>query len=176
MRESRNKAAAAYWATMSLLVLLALWFLIGGRQLVLIMLPALSVTFAGFSIWLTVRIINRRERRTKRTVVALVISLLVAYPLSFFVVATILFFMEAPPSGIAKELLSGIYSPLIWIFKENRFVNWLFDRVLTSATGFAMASAGVLAAGVVAVRAVLVLVRGTSADHDIQETKIKLPG
>jgi O-antigen/teichoic acid export membrane protein len=120
MSESQNKAAAAYWATMTSLILVLLWFVIGGQQFGAIVLPALSVAFAGFCIWFTVRIINRRERRTKRTVVALVTSLLLAYPLSFVVAATILIYMEAPPSGIAKELLSGIYSPLIWIVDENR--------------------------------------------------------
>jgi hypothetical protein len=46
-----------------------------------IILPALAVAFAAFSGWLTVRIVNRRERWAKLTAVALAIALL--YPASF---------------------------------------------------------------------------------------------
>ena len=46
------------------------------------MMAALAVAFAAFVIWLTVRIVNRKERRTKRTAVILV-ALLVGYPLSW---------------------------------------------------------------------------------------------
>jgi len=46
-----------------------------------IILPALAVGFAAFSVWLTVRIVNRRERWAKVTAVALAIALL--YPASF---------------------------------------------------------------------------------------------
>lgn len=44
-------------------------------------LPALIVLFVAFCIWLTVRIVNRRERWAKWTAWALVAGL--AYPLSF---------------------------------------------------------------------------------------------
>src|SRR5512144_358113 len=47
-----------------------------------ILLPALAVAFAAFCVWLTVRIINRRERWAKWTVVA-VVGLPVLYILSF---------------------------------------------------------------------------------------------
>jgi hypothetical protein len=46
------------------------------------LLSTLAVAFAAFCVWLTVRIVNRRERWAKRTAVSLVV-VLVGYPLSF---------------------------------------------------------------------------------------------
>ncbi|MBI3861951.1 MAG: hypothetical protein HY290_08640 [Planctomycetia bacterium] len=48
-----------------------------------ILLPTLAVAFAAFCVWLTVRIVNRRERWAKWTLVGLAAMLLVVYPLSF---------------------------------------------------------------------------------------------
>jgi hypothetical protein len=45
------------------------------------LLPALAVAFAAFCVWLTVRIINRRERWAKGT--AVVVGLPVLYVMSF---------------------------------------------------------------------------------------------
>jgi hypothetical protein len=42
-----------------------------------------AIAFAAFCIWLTVRIINRRERWAKRTAVAIVVALPALYALSF---------------------------------------------------------------------------------------------
>jgi hypothetical protein len=47
-----------------------------------VLLQALAIALAAFSIWLAVRIVNRRERWAKWTAVGLVV-LLLAYPLSF---------------------------------------------------------------------------------------------
>ena len=47
----------------------------------LIAVATFGVAFAAFGIWLTVRIVNRRERWAKRTMVVLVL-VLAAYPLS----------------------------------------------------------------------------------------------
>src|SRR5579872_127975 len=47
-----------------------------------ILLPALAVAFAAFCVWLTVRIVNRRERWAKRTL-AVVVGLPVLYFASF---------------------------------------------------------------------------------------------
>jgi hypothetical protein len=47
-----------------------------------ILLPALAVTFAAFCVWLTVRVINRRERWAKRMLVV-VVGLPVLYVASF---------------------------------------------------------------------------------------------
>jgi hypothetical protein len=42
-----------------------------------------SAAFAGFCIWLIVRIVNRRERWAKQTGVRLIVSVAIAYPLLF---------------------------------------------------------------------------------------------
>jgi hypothetical protein len=44
-------------------------------------LLVLAVAFSAFCVWLTVRIVNRRERWAKWTAVALIVAL-IAYPLS----------------------------------------------------------------------------------------------
>jgi hypothetical protein len=49
----------------------------------IILLAALAVAFAAFCVWLTVRIISRRERWAKRAVVGLALGLPVLYVASF---------------------------------------------------------------------------------------------
>jgi hypothetical protein len=46
-----------------------------------ILLTALGVSFTAFVVWLTVRIVNRRERRVMRVAIVLAVALVV-YPLS----------------------------------------------------------------------------------------------
>jgi len=46
-------------------------------------IAALAMAFAAFCVWLTVRIVNRRERWAKCTAVLVAIVALVGYPLSF---------------------------------------------------------------------------------------------
>ena len=46
-------------------------------------LAVLGVAFAGFCVWLTVRIVNRREKWAKWTAVGLVVAMFVLYPLSY---------------------------------------------------------------------------------------------
>jgi hypothetical protein len=48
-----------------------------------IVLPALSVAFAAFCVWLTVRIVNRRERWAKRTLLIIACGLPLLYLGSF---------------------------------------------------------------------------------------------
>lgn len=68
----------------------------------------LGVTSTAFCIWLTVRIVNRRERWAKRTAVAIVV--LAIYPLSF-----------GPASCLANRYYSlypafvAIYWPIGWV-------------------------------------------------------------
>jgi hypothetical protein len=76
-----------------------------------IILPTLAVGFAAFCVWLTVRIVNRRERWAKLTGVALVV--LVAYPLSIGPVPALHYHLR-----LSKSLLPAIdafYWPLIWL-------------------------------------------------------------
>jgi len=46
-------------------------------------LPVLAVAFAAFSVWLTVRIVNRRERWAKWTLVGAIVGVPLLYILSF---------------------------------------------------------------------------------------------
>jgi hypothetical protein len=74
------------WARVTAACLLGLAiFVVGnifGPVVWMFLLQALAIALVAFSIWLTVRIVNRRERWAKWTAVVLV-ALLVAYPLSF---------------------------------------------------------------------------------------------
>jgi len=71
-----------------------------------IVLPALTVAFAAFCVWLAVRIYNRRERWAKWTAVGMVVTILVGYPLSFGPACWISSRMQ--PSG---NVVSAIYWP-----------------------------------------------------------------
>jgi hypothetical protein len=80
-------------------------------------IAALAVAFAAFCIWLTVRIVNRRERWAKRTAAAVILVGLVGYPLS------------TGPAGWMRangwigpdtdRSLHRFYSPLKWQFRNS---------------------------------------------------------
>jgi hypothetical protein len=73
-------------------------------------LPALGAAFAAFCLWLTVRIINRRERWAKRTAAALLFVVLVAYPLSFG--------PRCWEVGRSQDVYSEmiLYRPILWLW------------------------------------------------------------
>jgi hypothetical protein len=81
-----------------------------------ILLPTLAVAFAAFCVWLTVRIVNRRERWAKWTLIALVV-LFFAYPLSIgplFWLADHGFIPDP-----AKQPLRYVYYPLMYAILES---------------------------------------------------------
>jgi hypothetical protein len=86
-----------------------------------IVLPALAVAFAAFCVWLTVRVVNRRERWAKWTLAA-VVGLPLLYVLSFGPADA-----RIGPSGLihrAEEdrLLHAyevIYQPIFWAMHES---------------------------------------------------------
>ena len=83
-----------------------------------VLLQALAIALVAFSIWLTVRIVNRRERWAKWTAVGLVV-LLLAYPLSFGPVC----WLNSQPVT-ARKLRRGplammIYIPLCRLASSN---------------------------------------------------------
>ncbi|MBI3863059.1 MAG: hypothetical protein HY290_14300 [Planctomycetia bacterium] len=47
-----------------------------------LLLPTLAVAFAAFCVWLTVRVVNRKERWAKRALAGLVLLAVASYPLS----------------------------------------------------------------------------------------------
>jgi hypothetical protein len=93
------------------------WRGVMGDQISII-LPALGIAFAASFVWLTVRIINRRERWAKRTAVALVV--LLVYPLSF---GPACWWLASPEhmgisimrSGPPHKRASRIYWPMGWV-------------------------------------------------------------
>jgi hypothetical protein len=78
-----------------------------------IILTALAVAFAAFCVWLTLRIVNRRERWAKRTAVAMAVCLPVLYVLSVGPEVWLL------TNGIISESVAEefvpFYAPLNWI-------------------------------------------------------------
>jgi hypothetical protein len=73
------------------------------------LLSALAVALAAFCIWLTVRIVNRRERWAKR--LAIVIACLpILYVLSFGPACFICSFRE-----IGKREIPAAYRPIGWL-------------------------------------------------------------
>jgi hypothetical protein len=75
-----------------------------------VILPALAVAFIAFCIWLSVRIVNRRERWAKRTAVALVVSLPLLYVASF---GPACWLVAAPPDSLTRRAaLSAFYLPI----------------------------------------------------------------
>jgi len=73
-----------------------------------------GIAFAAFCVWLTVRIINRRERWAKWTAVGLIVAL--AYPLSFGPACWI---SERTKSG--EKALSAAYQPILRLWMRGGF-------------------------------------------------------
>jgi hypothetical protein len=76
-----------------------------------IAVPALAVTFAAFCLWLTVRIVNRRERWAKWTLAGTVIGVPVLYVASFGPACWIYSRTDCPS-------LSAAYFPIGWVISE----------------------------------------------------------
>ena len=77
-----------------------------------ILLPALGVAFVAFCVWLTVRIVNRRERWAKWTLAG-VVGVLVLYVLSVGPAQWVTF-QEWSPDWCAAAFVR-IYAPVIWL-------------------------------------------------------------
>ena len=78
-----------------------------------ILFPVLAVVVAAFVVWLTVRIVNRRERWAKWTAVAM--GVVLAYPLSLGPACWI-----SSQTGRGDELVSAAYRPLVHVASHNR--------------------------------------------------------
>ena len=84
-----------------------------------IILSAFAVAFAAFSVWLIVRVINRRDRWAKRTLVALVAALPILYlasfgPVCWWVAETVPEFPGGPRVGNNAAYLPRAYWPIGW--------------------------------------------------------------
>ena len=80
-----------------------------------IILPALAVAFAAFCVWLTVRIVNRRERWAKWTLAA-VVSLPVLYVASYGPACWWFSGVYGPSSSNGSKVrrVPQIYRPIVW--------------------------------------------------------------
>jgi hypothetical protein len=76
-------------------------------------LAILGVAFTAFSVWLAVRIVNRRERWAKRVAIALVVTLVV-YPLSIGPATWLDERGLLPASAV-----SLIFLPLFWTYEHG---------------------------------------------------------
>jgi len=71
----------------------------------------IGITFAAFCLWLSVRIVNRRERWAKWTAAVVVLTVVVLYPLSLPWATSYLTLRD--PSRKWRVHLVPIYAPLI---------------------------------------------------------------
>ena len=85
----------------------------------------MGIGLAAVSVWLTVRIVNRKERWAKRAAVALIVTVLVVYPLSFGLVHRLGSRGVLPWS--AKPVFEAIYSPALWALHSGP--QWLRDSI-----------------------------------------------
>jgi hypothetical protein len=88
---------------------------------------SVAIVFVAFCVWLTVRIVNRRERWAKRLGVATLIMALLGYPLSIGPACRLEEFLydngcQAAASSMS-EVTCRFYDPLLWC-RDNgpRFV------------------------------------------------------
>jgi len=87
-----------------------------------IIFPACGVALASFCVWLTVQIINRRDRWPKWVAVALIVSAVVGYPLSIGPVAVL-----APVLRIRADEFYWFYYPIYWAScKSERVDEFVF--------------------------------------------------
>ena len=82
-----------------------------------IVLPALAVAFAAFCVWLTVRIINRRERWAKWTAVALLVGAPPLYLLSWGPTCWLASRGYVP--AWAGDAVNAFYWPINWTFTNG---------------------------------------------------------
>jgi hypothetical protein len=82
-----------------------------------IILPALAVGYTAFCVWLTVGIINRRERWAKWTLIAVLVAAVVGYPLSIGPVLAL--HARGFFSYQTVEALVKFYGPLQWVYENG---------------------------------------------------------
>jgi len=104
-----------------------------------LILPALDVAFAAFCVWLTVRIVNRKERWAKRLALWLIVLLPTLYVLSSGPLIQLAFWRERVGTPTAEhigfqddgqyqeeimligrhEWWENAYAPLKWMAQES---------------------------------------------------------
>jgi hypothetical protein len=77
-------------------------------------IAALAFACAAFCVWLTVRIVNRRERWAKWTAVLVAFVVLVGYPLSFGPACWINL-----RTGSGSRAIGAFYRPIGWLYLHS---------------------------------------------------------
>jgi hypothetical protein len=90
-------------------------------------LPALGVMFAAVCVWLTVRIINRKERWAKRTLAG-VIGLPVMYVLSVGPMTRLV--VHYPVPAWVRHAYRPAYAPLVWVTQRSTTANYVYGANL----------------------------------------------
>jgi hypothetical protein len=90
-------------------------------------LPALGVLFAAVCVWLTVRIINRKERWAKRTL-AVVIGLPALYVLSVGPMTRLV--IHYPVPAWVRHAYRRVYAPLVWVSQKSTTANYVYGTNL----------------------------------------------
>jgi len=92
-----------------------------------IVLAVSGLAFAAFAVWLTVRIVNRREKWAKRLAIGLTVALI--YPLSF---GPVMWIHSRTRRG-GKTILV-VYSPVVWLSYQPAFFHAASWWVLLGAS------------------------------------------
>ncbi len=89
-----------------------------------LVLPALVVAFVAFCIWLTVRIVNRREKRAKPMLAVVVIVLLpILYGLSIGPAFWLVFHGPSFDSLTPYDVYRATYRPLLFLAEQSEAIN-----------------------------------------------------
>lgn len=82
-----------------------------------IVVSALVVAIAALCVWLGVRVVNWRKRRTKWTLAVLLVLSVVVYPLSMGPACWLLT-QEWKPDG-AHAVVHQLFAPLLWVYRNG---------------------------------------------------------
>jgi len=95
------------------------------RPAMTIIFSTLAAAFGAFCVWLTVRIVNRRERWAKLTAVFVIVVL--GYPLSYPAVLRVDAEVDAP--NWAVDVMVSFYTPAFIAIRAapSEIGNWYFD-------------------------------------------------
>jgi len=105
-----------------------------GRIAGMALLLLLAASFAASCIWLTVRVVNQRERWAKRTLAGLIVGMPLMYVLSFGPAC----WLTARPLRVAPEPAMIVYYPLVDIAHRSASRRGTSRSIPTDRIGYAL--------------------------------------
>ena len=83
------------------------------------LLPVLAVAFATFCVWLTVRTVNRRKKKSgwRFWTTAALVAMFVFYPLSMGPACWLLT-QEWKPDG-THGVVNQVFAPILWVYRNG---------------------------------------------------------